>query len=81
MPVRDMTGLSGYYEFNLTWTPEDKVLAAPDNTSTAPDDHLHSFTGTAWAQTGAAKIPHPDRRRGSRRKGPGGELTRSHSLN
>ena len=44
MPVRDMTGLSGYYEFNLKWTPEAALLAGADNTSSDPDRPPSIFT-------------------------------------
>jgi uncharacterized protein (TIGR03435 family) len=57
MPVRDMTGLSGYYEFNLTWTPEDKVLTAADNTSTAPDDPSPSIFTALQEQLGLRLEP------------------------
>jgi uncharacterized protein (TIGR03435 family) len=57
MLVRDMTALSGYYEFNLTWTPEDKVLAAADNTSTAPDDRPPSIFTALQEQLGLRLEP------------------------
>ena len=56
-PVRDMTGLSGYYEFNLTFTPEDKVLAGADNTSTAPDDRPPSIFTALQEQLGLRLEP------------------------
>lgn len=56
-PVRDMTGLSGNYEFNLTWTPEDKVLAGADNTSTAPDDRPPSIFTALQEQLGLRLEP------------------------
>jgi uncharacterized protein (TIGR03435 family) len=56
-PVKDMTGLSGYYEFNLTWTPEDKVLAGADNTSTAPDDRPPSIFTALQEQLGLRLEP------------------------
>ena len=42
-PVRDMTGLSGNYEVNLTWTPEDKLLASAENPSPDPGDRPPSI--------------------------------------
>jgi uncharacterized protein (TIGR03435 family) len=56
-PVRDMTGLSGNYEFNLTWTPEDKLLAGADNTSTAPDDRPPSIFTALQEQLGLKLEP------------------------
>jgi uncharacterized protein (TIGR03435 family) len=55
--VQDMTGLSGYYEFDLTWTPQDKVLAAPDNTPTAPDDRPPSIFTALQEQLGLKLEP------------------------
>ncbi len=57
VPVRDMTGLSGYYEFNLTFTPEDKVLAGADNTSTSPDDRPPSIFTALQEQLGLKLEP------------------------
>ncbi len=57
MLVRDMTGLSGYYEFDLTWTPNDKVLAAADNTSTAADDRPPSIFTALQEQLGLKLEP------------------------
>jgi uncharacterized protein (TIGR03435 family) len=56
-PVQDMTGLSGYYEFNLTWTPEDKLLAGADNTSTAPEDRPPSIFTALQEQLGLRLEP------------------------
>jgi uncharacterized protein (TIGR03435 family) len=42
-PVRDMTGLTGNYEVNLSWTPEDKLLAGADSTSPDPGDRPPSI--------------------------------------
>jgi uncharacterized protein (TIGR03435 family) len=56
-PVRDMTGLSGYYEFNLTFTPEDKLLAGADNTSAAPDDRPPSIFTALQEQLGLRLEP------------------------
>jgi uncharacterized protein (TIGR03435 family) len=53
--VRDMTGLSGNYEFNLTWTPEDKLLAGADNTST--DDRPPSIFTALQEQLGLRLEP------------------------
>ncbi len=57
MPVRDMTGLSGNYEFNLTFTPEDKVFAGADDTSTAPDDRPPSIFTALQEQLGLRLEP------------------------
>jgi uncharacterized protein (TIGR03435 family) len=56
-PVRDMTGLSGNYEFNLTWTPEDKLLAGADNTSTATEDRPPSIFTALQEQLGLKLEP------------------------
>ena len=56
-PVRDMTGLSGNYEFNLTWTPEDKLLAGADDTSTAPGDRPPSIFTALQEQLGLRLEP------------------------
>jgi uncharacterized protein (TIGR03435 family) len=57
MPVQDMTGLSGYYEFSLTWTPEDKVLASADNTSPDPGDRPPSIFTALQEQLGLKLEP------------------------
>jgi uncharacterized protein (TIGR03435 family) len=57
VPVRDMTGLSGNYEFNLTFTPEDKMFASADNTSTAPDDRPPSIFTALQEQLGLKLEP------------------------
>lgn len=56
-PVKDETDLSGYYEFNLTWTPEDKLLAGADNTSTAPGDRPPSIFTALQEQLGLRLEP------------------------
>ena len=56
-PVRDMTGLSGNYEFNLTWTPDDTMPAGVDNTSTAPDDRPPSIFTVLQEQLGLKLEP------------------------
>lgn len=55
--VRDMTGLSGNYEFNLTWTPEDKLLTGSDNASTAPEDRPPSIFTALQEQLGLKLDP------------------------
>ncbi len=56
-PVHDMTGLSGYYEFTLKWTPEDKLLAGADDTSTAADDRPPSIFTALQEQLGLKLEP------------------------
>ncbi len=56
-PVRDMTGLSGNFEFNLTWTPEDKLLGGSDNTSAAPDERPPSIFTALQEQLGLKLEP------------------------
>jgi uncharacterized protein (TIGR03435 family) len=51
-PVQDMTGLSGYYEFNLKWTPDDTVPAGAENTSAAPGDRPPSIFTALQEQLG-----------------------------
>jgi len=57
MPVRDMTGLTGYYEFNLTWTREETLLAAADNTSPASADRPPSIFTALQEQVGLKLEP------------------------
>jgi uncharacterized protein (TIGR03435 family) len=38
-----MTGLSGYYEFNLKWALDDAAPSGADNTPTAPGDRPPSI--------------------------------------
>jgi uncharacterized protein (TIGR03435 family) len=56
-PVRDMTGLSGNYEVNLKWTPEDKLLAGADNTSPDPGDRPPSIFTALQEQLGLKLEP------------------------
>jgi len=56
-PVQDMTGLSGYYEFNLKWTPDDLAPAGADNASTAPDDRPPSIFTALQEQLGLRLEP------------------------
>ena len=56
-PVRDMTGLSGNYEVNLKWTPEDKLLASADNTSPDPGDPPPSIFTALQEQLGLKLEP------------------------
>jgi uncharacterized protein (TIGR03435 family) len=56
-PVKDMTGLSGYYKFNLKWTPEDTVLAGAENTSTDPGDRPPSIFTALQEQIGLRLKP------------------------
>jgi uncharacterized protein (TIGR03435 family) len=51
-PVRDMTGLSGNYEVNLTWTPEDKLLAGADSASAEPGERPPSIFTALQEQLG-----------------------------
>ena len=57
MPVLDMTGLTGYYEFNLTWTREETLLAASDNTSPASADRPPSIFTALQEQVGLKLEP------------------------
>jgi uncharacterized protein (TIGR03435 family) len=56
-PVRDMTGLSGYYELNLTWTPEDNLLTGADNTAPDPGDRPPSIFTALREQLGLRLEP------------------------
>lgn len=51
-PVKDETGLSGYYEFTLKWTPDDIAPAGAENTSTAPGDRPPSIFTALQEQLG-----------------------------
>jgi uncharacterized protein (TIGR03435 family) len=52
-----MTGLSGYYEFNLKWAPDDVAPAGAENTSTAPDDRPPSIFTALQEQLGLKLEP------------------------
>ena len=55
--VRDMTGLSGNYEVNLKWTPENALLAVAENPSAAPDDRPPSIFTALKEQLGLRLEP------------------------
>jgi uncharacterized protein (TIGR03435 family) len=55
-PVRDMTGLSGNYEVNLTWTPEAALLAGADK-SPDPGDRPPSIFTALQEQLGLRLEP------------------------
>ena len=57
MPVKDMTGLAGYYEFNLTWTPESTLLSASQDPTTASDDRPPSMITALPEQLGLKLEP------------------------
>jgi uncharacterized protein (TIGR03435 family) len=56
-PVKNMTGLSGYYEFNLKWSLEDTMLAGAENTSVAPGDRPPSIFTALQEQIGLRLKP------------------------
>jgi uncharacterized protein (TIGR03435 family) len=55
-PVKDMTGLSGSYELNLTWTPEAALLAGADK-SPDPGDRPPSIFTALQEQLGLRLEP------------------------
>ena len=71
-PVRDTTGLSENYEVNLTWTPEDTVLAGAENESPAPGDRPPSIFTALQEQRGLRLEPRqfPIPARAARRDDP-----------
>jgi len=56
-PVRDRTGLSGNYEVNLKFAPDDTVLAGAENTSKDPGDRPPSIFTALQEQLGLRLEP------------------------
>ena len=60
-PVQNMTGLSGFYEFTLTWTPSQIGQPIADNAATPPADQGPSIFTAVQEQLGlkleSRKVP------------------------
>jgi uncharacterized protein (TIGR03435 family) len=41
-PVEDDTGLKGYYDFRLEWTPDESDSAPPGDSASAPSPSDHA---------------------------------------
>ena len=54
--VLDRTGLTGFYDFDLVWFPDDQ--AAGDNTNAAPGPSIFAALSDLGLKLSAASVPY-----------------------
>ena len=51
-PVADLTGINGFYNFTLEWTPDERQVSNDENGAPSPDANVPSVSSALQEQMG-----------------------------